>query len=303
MIQLPHATSCAGIERFGLDRLVDLSRLLPAPALEPYDLVRLQVSDRGPSTSGLRDCMSHGWYFERSDGMVTIPRNVLSRIGEVAGAVAEQHSTQRDRHGRVPPSENALAADRLEQEPVISMAASALREAVCAVAGRRPVRLLVPWPGGRRWAAAFTHDLDLVALWSLAVSARLAELVRKGEFRRAGRALTSALGAIGQDPVWQGVRAVLDTEASRDVPSTWFLLCETPTFRSLLDADVTYRPESRAVRRIVQLLHDQGCEIGLHGSFASAEGDGVFSRQRQRLARLTGSEPRGVRQHFLKMRP
>ena len=86
--------------------------------------------------------MSHGWYFERSDGIVTIPRNVLSMIGEVAGAVAEQHSTQRDRHGRVPPSENALAAVRLEQEPVISMAASTLRDGVCAVAGRRPVRLL-----------------------------------------------------------------------------------------------------------------------------------------------------------------
>jgi hypothetical protein len=34
------------------------------------------------------------------------------------------------------------------------------------------VRLAEPWPEGRRWAAVFTHDLDVVALWPVFAAAR-----------------------------------------------------------------------------------------------------------------------------------
>src|SRR5205814_1477356 len=50
-------------------------------------------------------------------------------------------------------------------------------------------------------------------------------------------------------------------------------------------------------------LVSRGCEVGLHGSFATMDGTGVFERQRGRLGHLIGSPPAGVRQHFLRMRP
>jgi hypothetical protein len=46
-----------------------------------------------------------------------------------------------------------------------------------------------------------------------------------------------------------------------------------------------------------------GCEIGLHGSFASFTSVEEFGRQRQRLAAIAGGAPAGVRQHFLRLRP
>jgi hypothetical protein len=67
---------------------------------------------------------------------------------------------------------------------------------------------------------------------------------------------------------------------------------------------VTYRPESDPVRRILRDLKARGCELGLHGSFATSGGDGVFQRQAKRLSEVSGAARiAGVRQHFLRMRP
>jgi hypothetical protein len=221
----------------------------------------------------------------------------------VAGAVAEQASTKRDQHDRVPPSENPLAAAGVEKGAVISRAAAVLRDHVQAVAGRRPFRLVAPWPEGRRWAAALTHDLDLVEWWPLAVLGRIAELGRKGKLGLAASAFAHMLASTGRKPVWKGVQAILDAETEYSARSTWFVLCETPTLDSMLAADVTYRPESDAARRIVRDLCTRRCEVGLHGSFVTATEQGAFERQRDRLARLCGAQPLGVRQHFLRMRP
>src|SRR5258705_3972179 len=109
MILLPPVGSVSGIERYGLDLLVDLSRLLPVGTGVSGDAVRVEIADRGPDSPSLRECIDHNWYMERSDGAVTVPRAVLGLVGAVAGAAAEQASTKRDRHGRVPPSENPLA--------------------------------------------------------------------------------------------------------------------------------------------------------------------------------------------------
>src|SRR6185369_13962877 len=134
---------------------------------------------------------------------------------------------------RVPSSENALVAASLEKQAIVSRAAVKLREAAAAAAGRRPFRLVAPWPEGRRWAVALTHDLDLVKLWPLAVAVRLLELARKGKVGMAVRAVLRSARALGRDPVWNGVQSVLEPEAEFLAHSTWFVICETPTFASI----------------------------------------------------------------------
>ncbi len=117
------------------------------------------------------------------------------------------------------------------------------------------------------------------------------------------RAAVAALGALGRDPVARGVRAVLEVEQRHGLPSTWFVLCGSPTLASLRAGDVTYAPESRAAAAILRELRARGCEIGLHGSFATADRPALFGEQRARLEQLTGHPVRGVRQHFLRMQP
>jgi len=302
VIRLPSCDALTGAERYGVTVLHDLARL-PAVEDETADVVRFELTARDPSDTELATCLARNWYFERGDGVVRVPRAVLRRIAAVAGAAAEQQTEARDRYGRVPSSDNALVRLGREGEPVVSQAALRLREAVLASAGRRPVALLAPWPQGRRWAAAFTHDLDIVAYWPLFTLLRLVELTRKGQLVRGMRAAAAALAAVGRDPVGRGVGAVLDAEQRHGVPSTWFVLCGTPTLASVRAGDLTYASESRAAATILRQLVARGCEIGLHGSFATADRPALFGEQRARLERLTGHPVRGVRQHFLRMRP
>jgi len=294
--------SLSPLERFGLDVLVDLSRC--AIVEDPVaDVVRVAIADHDPGVSDLRTCIAHDWHIEQGDGVVRVPRAILRRIAELATAAAERRSTARDRFGRVPSTENELVQQNIAAQPTVAIAAARLREAVVASAGRRPIALLTPWPEGKRWAAAITHDLDVVDLWPVFTALRMAELARKGEVRRITRTALSALGSIGRDPVQRALRALLQAEKERGIVSSWFVLCGTPTFRTMRAGDLTYRPEGRGARAALQALRDHGCEINLHGSFATSDDHAVFAEQRRRLAGLTQQPVPGVRQHFLRMRP
>jgi len=294
--------SLTPLERFGLDVLVDLSRcaIVEDPAAE---VVRVAIAEQDPGVADLRACMAHDWYIERGDGVVRVPRAILRRLAEIASGAAERRSAARDRFGRVPSTENELVQQSIAAQPVVAIAAARLREAVVASAGRRPIAFLAPWPEGKRWAAAITHDLDVVDLWPVFTALRMAELARKGELQRVTRTALSALGAIGRDPVLRALRALLDAEAQRGLVSSWFVLCGTPTFHTMRAGDLTYRPEGRGARTALRALLDHGCEINLHGSFATSDDHTLFAEQRRRLAGLTQQPVPGVRQHFLRMRP
>ena len=196
-----------------------------------------------------------------------------------------------------------LVAAGLERDPVVSRAAQGLRDAVLGAAGRRIVRLVAPWPDGRRWAAAFTHDLDVVAWWPIFAGARAAELARKGEWTQLFGAAGAGLRALTGDPVLDGVRGLVEAEQELSIASTWFVLCGSPTRRTFVAGDLTYAPESPRARAAYATILAAGDEIGLHGSFATMESADELRAQRERLSGIVGRDSRGVRQHFLRMRP
>lgn len=288
-------------ERFGLDVLIDLSRLLVAERSD-CDLVRLTVVERDVA-GGPAAVLTAEKALDRSEGEVRVTTAALRAITEIAGGGAEQRSTAADRHRRVPASENPLVAADRSRQPIVSLLAVELRRAAAAVAGRRPMRLLSPWPNGHRWAAALTHDLDVVEWWGLSPLLRIAELSRKGEWALTARVAHAAVRSTGHDPVSRGVHSLLQLEAHYGIAATWFVICGEPTFRSIVAGDVTYRPDAPATQRIISALAQAGHEIGLHGSFASGESAERLAAERRALDRLAGRPILGVRQHFLRMRP
>lgn len=299
---LAPAAPLAPAERFALDLLVDLSRVLRGDELPPEtDVARIVVTERSAPGSA-RALHATGWGIVAGDGEVRVPRVALARLAAIATGDADQRSAARDRFGRTPSSENALVAEGLEAEPIVSRAAGRLREAAVQAAGRRAFRLLAPWPNGHRWAAAFSHDLDVVRLWPAFTLLRLAELLRKGAAGRAMRALAAALGGALGRPVWDGARRLLEAERAHGVPSTWFILSGTPTLATMRAGDLTYRPESVAARRILDAVVEGGHELGLHGSFETMDRGGAFAEQRARLGGIVGRDVKGVRQHYLRTR-
>lgn len=294
------STPLGRAERFALDLLLDVARVVPYTG--PADVVQLRIVDGSPRVD-LTSPTARAGTIVAGNGVVTLDRGILTSVTQIAGAVAEQCSSVADRFGRVPATENELVGAQAEQDPVVSRVARELAAAVRRAAGRRPVCFVAPWPSGHRWAAALTHDLDVVSWWPAFSALRLAELARKGQMMRMLRVIGGALASGGRNVVFRGVREVLDIEAHYAAHSTWFVLCGTPSFASARAGDLTYSPESKRTRRILDAIRAGGHEVGLHGSFATSDTPELFAEQRTRLAALTASTPAGVRQHFLRMRP
>ncbi|MFI5235382.1 MAG: hypothetical protein ACHQXA_06705 [Gemmatimonadales bacterium] len=297
MIRLPDASSLSAEAQYGLTVLLDLSRLVVGNG--PTESVRLEVTEAvlPPGILPPADSITH------ADGLVQVPAATLVRAGALAGASVERASSLRDRFDRVPAAANPLVIGGVERAPILSELGGVLRCAAAAAAGTRSFRVAAPWPDGRRWAVALTHDLDVVVGWPAFTLLRLAELIRKGEGRRIGLVLGAALAALGRDPVVAGIEALLAIEADAAIRSTWFVICGTPTARSWHQGDITYQPESARTRWIITAIQRAGHELGLHGSFDTSDTTTLFSEQRTRLQGLTGAPIAGVRQHFLKMRP
>jgi hypothetical protein len=299
VIALPTDAALTPAERFALDLLVDLSALLPFDGAG--DVVRLRVVGE-PSERTAAELGARGWGLTRGEGTIDVDRALLHFVADVGGAEAEQRSSASDRYGRVPAGATRIVREGLERDPIVSIVARSLADAVRAVAGRRPVLVVDPWPDGRHWAAALSHDLDVVAWWPAFTALRLAELARHGELARVAQVLGAATRSIARTPVWSAVQSLLAVEAAYSVRSTWFVLCGQPTLATARAGDLTYRPDSRAARRILDAVRDAGHEIGLHGSFATSDHHVRFAEQRTALRALVGRDVDGVRQHYLRMR-
>ncbi|MEO8564547.1 MAG: hypothetical protein ABI601_20905 [bacterium] len=299
MLALLDDASLLPAERFALELLVDLSSVVRLDG--SADVVRVAVAGE-PRSIGASELRARAWGITVADGLVTIDRSLLGFVIAVAGATVEQASTAADRFDRVPASATPPVVEGFEREPIVSIVSRVLASSVRAAADRRPVRMIDPWPGGHRWAAALSHDLDVVQWWPAFTSLRLAELAARGDVRRVVRVVSSALRSVGRPVVWSAIAELLETEARHDVRSTWFVLCGSPTLATARAGDLTYQPESTAARRIFAAVQSAGHEIGLHGSFATSDDHAQFAAQRTRLASLTGSRVAGVRQHFLRMR-
>lgn len=299
MLVLTHDDLLTPGERFALELLVDLSAVLRCEG--EGDVVRLRAVGE-PRAGSAADLRARQWGFAVSDGEVHVDRALLRLVLDVAGAEVEQRSTVEDRFGRVPAGETAAVRDSLDREPVVSQAARELADAVRGAAGTRVVRFVDPWPDGRRWAVALTHDLDVVEWWPAFTALRLAELLRHGEIGRAARVIAAAALSVGRPVVWRAIADLLAVEARHGVRSTWFVLCDHPTLATARAGDLTYRPDSKPVRRVFRALREGGHEIGLHGSFATSDDHARFGTQRSLLRSIAETEPSGVRQHYLRMR-
>lgn len=288
-------------EKFGLDVLIDLSRLLVAESAE-CDVVRLTVIDRPCAEAPATD-LAPSLALERAKGEVRISTAALFAVAEVAGGATEQRSGAVDRHGRVPAEENPLVVSGRSREPLVSLLGVELRRAAVAVAERRPMLFLAPWPNGYRWAALVTHDVDPVEWWGLSPLLRMAQFGRKGAWRQTARVARAAWRSIGRDPVSRGVHAILQLEAHHGVSATWFVIYPEPMLDSMVHGDSSYRLKVPTTSRIMSAVIQAGHEIGLYGRLARIEDAERMASQRHRLSRLAQRPINGARQPFLRLRP
>ena len=176
------------------------------------------------------------------------------------------------------------------------------------------------WPGDAPFALCLTHDVDAIAP---GYSARQAlRLVRAYATRTpgaagpelAGRALRAAGAATvlvrrrgGRAPdAGPALQRCVELERERGVRGSYFIPVHAGQATNpydicayALDDRCTWQGRETTVAAVVRELAEEGFDIGLHGSYASAADGALLARERERLADAVGRDVTTSRQHWL----
>lgn len=99
-----------------------------------------------------------------------------------------------------------------------------------------------------------------------------------------------------EDP-WWNFDWIMRIEKQLGIRSTFFLLKQQHKNR-----DSRYQFSDKKIKKLAQTLLSNGFEVGLHGSFDSADNPTMLKQQVDELSSILGDSPKGIRQHFLRFK-
>ena len=265
--------------------------VLPGKPLIPFD------DPSGPAAV----CQEEGGPILMSADLVRTCFDLLSRR-------EEQETDRRDAYGRFLSSDSLAHRRGFLRFPVVDAVAALLDSLLSRLfrAARIPCLRAARWPGGRPWALCLTHDVDWVKKWTLGGVANY--LFRRAAFSGSGglgwrRRLAAVLGDLraGRDP-YDNIEEILGLESEHGVDSTFFFLPGVPNQRRGGRKILGGYPGRFDLGRQAARIRQAGGEVELHGSFDSYDAPLQLTSEREGLRRQAGSDPRGIRQHFLRYR-
>lgn len=151
------------------------------------------------------------------------------------------------------------------------------------------------WPSNKTFAVCLTHDVDRVKK----TYQYFTHFVKTHD--------PYHLFSIFQkeEPYWNFER-IMEIEKKYSVRSTFFFLNETK-HPDLLHPKKwalslgRYSFQNRDIVEIIQKLHADGWEIGLHGSYESYKDKNLLKKEKKELEDRLGDDVTGIRQHYLNL--
>jgi len=218
----------------------------------------------------------------------------------------EYASGERDSHERFNWAHSPLSRSGQSPRPWVSQYAHVLLrclEEACAGA-RLPLARKEHWPLGKPLAGCLSHDVDVVRRGKLPRGIAVRDVTRtlKSISRgRLGEATKRAAGIArtarsGQDPYWTFDR-ISAMEKRFGYRSTYFLMAE-----KLHPEDGSYDLYAPPIARLLEDLRENGCEVALHGSYATPADAKGLRRQKTLLEEVLGQPVVGHRNHLLRFR-
>ncbi|HEY2954772.1 MAG TPA: polysaccharide deacetylase family protein [Candidatus Eisenbacteria bacterium] len=241
-----------------------------------------------------------------------LPEAWLRAIGWMLAREEERASSRRDQWECFAGTFSRLHELGVLELPLVNSYAAQLSRRIAAWCVRRGVRLepAPRWKNGARFAAALTHDVDDVQMYSLRLAARLLRLARGPRsyaFRKGVATALRSLARLGRagDPYWNFDRWVAE-ESRRGFRSGFYFFAPDPQPRHEYDAQYTmsdaleFEGRRTTVAGLVRALAGRGFEIGLHGSYGSHLDASALAREKRQIEQVAGGPIAGVRQHFLR---
>lgn len=236
------------------------------------------------------------------------PAEFHSSLDSVFAALArtEEYSTNaRDQYERFLWAHTTARPAEAAVRPNVSEYAQALLASISETAARAGVPMIRKevWPHAKPMAACLTHDVDAIRRGRLprGVAAKdVRAAVCTAVHGRLGQAARQAAAIVrtasGPNPYWTFDR-IAAMEREHGFRSTYFVMAG-----HLHPQDPAYDPSEPMIARLMRRSVDSGCEVALHGSFASYTDAGSLLTQKAHLEAVLSEKVAGHRNHVLRFR-
>ncbi|NPA36215.1 MAG: hypothetical protein GXO47_05135 [Chlorobi bacterium] len=140
----------------------------------------------------------------------------------------------------------------------------------------------------------YFHWRDTAYRWMQVLGLRKAHYNRKRLFRAAVDSIIPTVFPGDNDPFWSFERMCKAESKLNIVSSFYFLNRDGSSF------DARYFFSEKRIKDVMSFIRRKGCEVGLHGSFRTAEDEKAMMNAVSELRNAYSYKVTGIRQHFLK---
>jgi hypothetical protein len=155
-----------------------------------------------------------------------------------------------------------------------------------------PLLFKLPWPSGLPCAFCITHDVDLVRPYG--VGSALSNLLswNTDQLRGMAKQMVSKKNIVDR-----AFDELIEFYRQAKLKSTFFFI---PRVRENLS--YRYNIAFPKYKKLLRKIQSEGHEIGLHSSRYAFNRPRRYHSERERLARVSGVQIEGVRQHYLRLK-
>lgn len=148
------------------------------------------------------------------------------------------------------------------------------------------------WPNNKKFAVCLTHDVDRV-------KKRYQYIY---EFLKTRRSYHLKSIFEDKEPYWN-FEKIMEIENKYKVKSTFFFLNEKRKFDFFQKTKLniffgSYSLYEDKIAEIIQKLHRNGWEMGVHGSYNSYNNKDLLKKEKSELEDVLGDKVIGIRQHY-----
>lgn len=225
-----------------------------------------------------------------SGNVIFIRINIFSEIGRILAGYYDEYFIKADDVGV-----------RLRLIPIVDVLENILFTQINTILKDSGQKYI--WPDNHKFALVLTHDVDRVyktyqyipSIWNSIKKANLSEFKY--------HLMNMIFKHRENNPYWT-FEDLINLENNLDVKSTYYFLNEKGKHNPFrMESWILYKGvydiESSPLKEIIRKLAESGFEIGVHGSYNSFNNLQLLRSEKHILELITGSEIKGVRQHYL----
>ena len=263
---------------------------------------RIKYTGQVPILFPLSD--KNPYYVNDSNNNLVFTDDLLKSSFYLLSGYQEYQSHFKDHLGRFPYRDSIQQRLNIILKPIVNYYFDYIKNALREFCERRsiPFRIKKIYSP---FAFHLTHDVDKIDFYTkhyiaykikqiLGVTKSSRSFLKETNLLLTG--IVQYLNLLNRkNPAWD-FDYLIETENKHHFSSTFFFLD-----KDILHSDAYYRLDEKRIIRLMQQLHHEGKEIGLHGTVRSGFNPKKMEESFQRISKVSPSKVEGIRQHRLLM--